>query len=56
MTNVVITGTGLYTPENAIDNAALVAAFNAWVDLHNAQHADAIARGEQEALAYSSTS
>nr|WP_289143152.1 beta-ketoacyl-ACP synthase III [uncultured Halomonas sp.] len=55
MTNVVITGTGLYTPENAIDNAALVAAFNAWVDLHNAQHADAIARGEQEALAYSSS-
>lgn len=55
MTNVVITGTGLYTPENAIDNAALVAAFNAWVDHHNAQHADAIARGEQEALAYSSS-
>ncbi|MCG7590858.1 MULTISPECIES: beta-ketoacyl-ACP synthase III [unclassified Halomonas] len=55
MANVVITGTGLYTPENAIDNAALVAAFNAWVDQHNAQHANAIARGEQEALAYSSS-
>ncbi|TVP44173.1 MAG: beta-ketoacyl-ACP synthase III [Halomonas sp.] len=55
MTNVVITGTGLYTPEHAIDNAALVAAFNAWVDSDNSAHADAIARGEREPLAYSSS-
>jgi hypothetical protein len=46
MTHVVITGTGLYTPEHAIDNAALVAAFNAWVDSENEHHAGAIARGE----------
>lgn len=45
MTNVVITGTGLYTPEHAIDNASLVAAFNAWVDQENARNADAIERG-----------
>ncbi|MGP9796814.1 beta-ketoacyl-ACP synthase III [Halomonas sp. 86] len=55
MTNVVITGTGLYTPEHAIDNAALVAAFNTWVDNENACHADAIARGEREPLAHSSS-
>lgn len=55
MTHVVITGTGLYTPEHAIDNAALVAAFNAWVDAENEQHAEAIARGEREPLAHSSS-
>ncbi|TFH85555.1 beta-ketoacyl-ACP synthase III [Billgrantia azerbaijanica] len=54
MTEVVITGTGLYTPEHAIDNAALVAAFNAWVDAENARHAEAIAAGEREPLAHSS--
>ncbi|MCG7602151.1 beta-ketoacyl-ACP synthase III [Halomonas sp. McH1-25] len=55
MTNAVITGTGLYTPEHAIDNDTLVAAFNTWVDRENANHADAIARGDREPLAYSSS-
>ncbi|CAM4026938.1 beta-ketoacyl-ACP synthase III [Vreelandella rituensis] len=55
MTNVVITGTGLYTPEHAIGNDALVAAFNAWVDLENARHAQAIASGECQPLAHSSS-
>ncbi|MDR9438285.1 MAG: beta-ketoacyl-ACP synthase III [Halomonas sp.] len=55
MSQVVITGTGLYTPEHAIDNAALVASFNAWVDAENACHAEAIAAGEREALPPSST-
>ncbi|MFB9865712.1 beta-ketoacyl-ACP synthase III [Vreelandella sulfidaeris] len=55
MTQVVITGTGLYTPEHAIDNDALVAAFNTWVDKENEEHAEAIARGEREPLAYSSS-
>ncbi|GHB12163.1 beta-ketoacyl-ACP synthase III [Modicisalibacter luteus] len=55
MTNAVITGTGLYTPEHAIDNDTLVAAFNAWVDRENTHHADAIARGDREPLAYSSS-
>lgn len=55
MTHAVITGTGLYTPEHAIDNDALVASFNAWVDAENARHADAIARGEREPLAHSSS-
>ncbi|MGM0702206.1 MAG: beta-ketoacyl-ACP synthase III [Pseudomonadota bacterium] len=55
MTEVVITGTGLYTPEHAIDNASLVTAFNAWVDAENARNAEAIAAGECEPLAHSSS-
>ncbi|WP_192037171.1 beta-ketoacyl-ACP synthase III [Halomonas sp. YLGW01] len=55
MTTAVITGSGLYTPPHAIDNAALVAAFNAWVDADNARHAEGIAAGEREALAHSSS-
>lgn len=55
MTAVVITGTGLYTPEHAIDNDSLVAAFNAWVDAENARHAAAIEAGEREPLVHSSS-
>ncbi len=50
----VISGTGLYTPEESITNEELVASFNAFVDRHNAEHAEAIAAGEAEALTYSS--
>ena len=50
----VISATGLFTPTESITNAELVASFNAFVDRHNAAHADAIAAGEAEALAYSS--
>lgn len=52
MTNVVITGTGLFTPEHAIDNDALVAAFNAWVKAENARRTEA---GVEERLDYSSS-
>ncbi|MFC7369873.1 beta-ketoacyl-ACP synthase III [Vreelandella zhaodongensis] len=55
MTHVVITGTGLFTPEHAIDNASLVEAFNAWVDTQNADYAEEIARGERVPLAHSSS-
>ena len=55
MTDVVITGTGLYTPEHAIGNDALVATFNAWAEQENARNAKAIAAGECEPQAYSST-
>ncbi|MGM0520880.1 MAG: beta-ketoacyl-ACP synthase III [Pseudomonadota bacterium] len=55
MTDVVITGTGLFTPEHAIDNDALVAAFNTWVEQENARNAEAIAAGDCEPLAYSSS-
>jgi beta-ketodecanoyl-[acyl-carrier-protein] synthase len=52
MTNVVITGTGLFTPEYTIDNDALVASFNAWVDTENARRAEA---GIEARLAHSSS-
>ncbi|GAB2716743.1 beta-ketoacyl-ACP synthase III [Halomonas garicola] len=55
MTQVVITGTGLYTPEHAVDNEALVSAFNAWAKAENDRHAEAIAAGKREPLAYSSS-
>lgn len=55
MTGVVISGTGVYTPPNAVSNDALVAAFNAWVQDWNAQHAAAIAAGELEAKPESSS-
>ncbi len=46
----VISSTGLFTPEESISNEELVASFNAYVELHNTQNADAIAAGEVEAL------
>ncbi|MBM1690172.1 beta-ketoacyl-ACP synthase III [Sulfitobacter geojensis] len=49
-----ITGTGVFTPSETITNAELVRAFNAYVDLYNAEHADAIAAGELPAKTYSS--
>ncbi|WP_395501983.1 beta-ketoacyl-ACP synthase III [Ectopseudomonas mendocina] len=55
MHNVVISGTGLYTPANSISNDELVASFNAYVQQFNADNAEAIARGEVEALSESST-
>jgi beta-ketodecanoyl-[acyl-carrier-protein] synthase len=54
MTGVVISATGVYTPELSISNAELVAAYNAWANAQNASHADAIARGEREPVAMSS--
>ena len=45
---VSISGTGVFTPEETISNAELVAAFNAYADRQNALHADEIAAGERE--------
>ncbi|MEL7688785.1 beta-ketoacyl-ACP synthase III [Citromicrobium bathyomarinum] len=50
----VISATGLFTPEDSISNRELVDSFNAFVERHNAAHADAIAAGEMEALTPSS--
>ena len=55
MIPVVISGTGLFTPPHSISNDELVTAFNAYVDLHNAEHATAIAAGEVTALEPSSS-
>lgn len=52
--NVVISGTGLYTPANSISNEELVESFNTYVQQFNADNAAAIERGEVQALSESS--
>ena len=49
-----ITGSGVFTPENTITNAELVAAFNAYADRFNERNADAIAAGDVAAMEHSS--
>ncbi|QYX57871.1 beta-ketoacyl-ACP synthase III [Roseovarius sp. SCSIO 43702] len=55
MTTPAITGTGVFTPRETITNDELVAAFNAYADRFNEQNAEAIAAGEVEAKAPSSS-
>ncbi|MBT5157309.1 MAG: beta-ketoacyl-ACP synthase III [Rhodobiaceae bacterium] len=50
MKQVVVTGTGLFTPENSISNDELVASYNTYVDMFNAKNASAIEKGELEAM------
>ena len=50
----VISATGLFTPAESISNEELVQAFNAFVDRHNAEHAEAIEAGDMEPLQHSS--
>ncbi len=50
MAQPVISATGLYTPPNSISNEELVASFNAYVEIHNAEHAAGIAAGTEDAL------
>jgi len=52
--DVVISGTGLYTPAHSISNEELVASFNTFVQRHNAENAAAIEAGEMQPLAESS--
>jgi beta-ketodecanoyl-[acyl-carrier-protein] synthase len=54
MQDTVISGTGLYTPSESITNDELVSAFNAYVELYNAEHAEAIASGDLAPLQPSS--
>ena len=54
MHQVVISGSGLFTPPNVVSNEALVAAFNAYVNDYNQQHAAAIASGDIAPLQESS--
>lgn len=53
--DIVISGTGLFTPSESISNAELVNSFNQYADSYNTKHANAIEAGEIEALANSST-
>lgn len=54
MPDIVISGTGLYTPPHSISNEELVSAFNEYVERHNAAHASEIAAGDMEPLQPSS--
>ena len=51
----VVSGTGLYTPEESISNEELVQSFNTYVELFNQENKTAIEAGEMEALEGSST-
>ncbi|MEQ1508899.1 MAG: beta-ketoacyl-ACP synthase III [Sphingopyxis sp.] len=55
MTQPVISATGLFTPAESISNAELVASFNAYAAVHNAQNTAAIAAGNTAAIDMSST-
>jgi beta-ketodecanoyl-[acyl-carrier-protein] synthase len=50
MVDVVISGSGLYHPEEIITNEELVASLNAYVKKYNVEHATEIAQGTLEAL------
>ena len=54
MKQVVISGTGLFTPPYSISNEELVVAFNAYAEKFNADNAAAIAAGEVAAIEPSS--
>ncbi len=53
MRNVVISGTGVFTPEEVITNEELVVAYNAYADKQNAINAEEIAAGTREPLTHS---
>ena len=48
MNEILITGTGLFTPPESITNTELVSSFNHYVAEFNATHAQAIANNEIE--------
>jgi beta-ketodecanoyl-[acyl-carrier-protein] synthase len=52
---VVISATGLYTPDETISNQELVTSFNAYADRYNGEHATEIAAGALPAMEHSSS-
>ncbi len=54
MASPVISATGLWTPEQSISNAELVASYNAWADKWNDTHRTDIEQGQVEAKSHSS--
>lgn len=54
MTDIVISGTGLYTPPYSIDNQELVNSYNSYVEQYNTENAVSIANGGIAALEPSS--
>ncbi|SHI65432.1 beta-ketodecanoyl-[acyl-carrier-protein] synthase [Shimia gijangensis] len=55
MFNPVITGTGVFTPDQIITNDELVEAFNAYADLMNLKNATAITAGDAVPIEHSSS-
>ncbi len=55
MSGVVISGTGVYTPPDAVSNDALVESYNTYADKWNTEHAAAIEAGELIAKEQSSS-
>ena len=51
--SVVISGTGIYTPEQRISNKELVESYNLYADSYNKEHSKAIVEGTLEALTHS---
>lgn len=54
MFHPVISGTGVFTPDQVITNAELVATFNAYADKFNAENASDIAAGKLDEIGHSS--
>lgn len=54
MSSIVISGTGLFTPEDTISNEELVESFNRYVNAYNEEHATEIAAEKLPALQESS--
>ncbi|BFM14408.1 beta-ketoacyl-ACP synthase III [Maricurvus nonylphenolicus] len=52
--NIVISGSGLWTPEHTVTNEELVDSYNAWAERYNSENAQAIEEGVLEAKPYSS--
>ena len=50
-----IAGTGIWYPEDTINNDEIVSSFNSYVDVYNSSHKNKIDSGELEKLDYSST-
>ncbi|WP_199611627.1 beta-ketoacyl-ACP synthase III [Flocculibacter collagenilyticus] len=55
MTNVVISGTGLFTPPHTVSNDELVASYNQYVDKFNAENAADIEAGTVSPMQHSSS-
>lgn len=55
MQSTVISGSGVHTPTDTVSNDELVAAFNSYVDQHNAEYASQIAAGKRQPLVHSSS-
>ncbi len=55
MTNIVVSGSGLYTPPHSISNDELVQSFNQYVDAYNDRYREEISAGAMAPLEYSSS-